>query len=214
REYHRQGLSDMRVARLGRDQRLGVIKAEDPAKATTAIDKAREAGHAESAEYVVFGSFTRFGEGASLDLSVAKVASDATPRQIFAHSDTLGGIIPMLDGVAEKTVVYVVEGAPSGPAVSAGPAGSAPSGGGAGGGGVPGLRRRVEALQHTVFSTHPVPPTHPAPPTDAAPGRALARPGLAEAPLSGRSPVAVASLDCAPQPCRGGVAQSVRAAVS
>jgi len=169
REYLQQGLSDMLVSRLGRDQRLGVIKVEDPAKATTAIDKAREAGHAESAEYVVFGSFTRFGEGASLDLSVAKVASDATPRQIFAHSDTLGGIIPMLDGVAEKTVVYVVEGAPSGPAVSAGPAGSAPSGGVAGDGDVQELRRRIEALEHIVFTTNPVPTTKTAPaenPTD------------------------------------------------
>jgi len=152
REYLQQGLSDMLVSRLGRDQRLGVIKVEDPAKATTAIDKAREAGHAESAEYVVFGSFTRFGEGASLDLSVAKVASDATPRQIFAHSDTLGGIIPMLDGVADKTTVYVLEGAPPGPAVAAGPTGA--SGNAAGDGGdVQELRRRVEALEHIVFSS-------------------------------------------------------------
>ena len=163
REYLQQGLSDMLVSRLGRDQRLGVIKVEDPGKATTAIDKAREAGHAESAEYVIFGSFTRFGEGASLDLSVAKVASDATPRQIFAHSDTLGGIIPMLDGVAEKTVVYVVEGAPSGPAVSAGPAGSTASTGAAPDGDVQELRRRVEALEHIVFTTNPVPTSKTAP---------------------------------------------------
>jgi len=164
REYLQQGLSDMLVSRLGRDQRLGVIKVEDPGKATTAIDKAREAGHAESAEYVIFGSFTRFGEGASLDLSVAKVASDATPRQIFAHSDTLGGIIPMLDGVAEKTVVYVVEGAPSGPAVSAGPAGSAASTSGtASDGDVQELRHRIEALEHIVFTTNPVPQAKTAP---------------------------------------------------
>jgi TolB-like protein len=169
REYLQQGLSDMLVSRLGRDLRLGVIKVEDPAKATTAIDKAREAGRAETAEYVVFGSFTRFGEGASLDLSVAKVASDTSPRQIFAHSDTLGGIIPMLDGVAEKTVVYVIEGAPSGPAVSAGPPGSAASSAAAGDGEVQELRRRVEALEHIVFTTNPVPTTKTAPvenPTD------------------------------------------------
>ena len=163
REYLQQGLSDMLVSRLGRDTRLGVIKVEDPAKATTAGEKAREAGRAENAEFVVFGSFTRFGEGASLDLSVAKVASDAAPRQIFAHSDSLGGIIPMLDGVAEKMVIYVVEGAPSGPAVAAGPTGGAPSGSAPTDSEVQELRRRVEALEHIVFTTNPVPTTKTAP---------------------------------------------------
>jgi TolB-like protein len=168
REYLQQGLSDMLVSRLGRDTRLGVIKVEDPGKATTAIDKAREAGRAESAEFVVFGSFTRFGEGASLDLSVAKVAGDATARQIFAHSDSLGGIIPMLDGVAEKTALYVVEGAPSGPAVAAGPAGAASSSTAGGEGEVQELRRRVEALEHIVFTTNPVPTTK-TPPVESTP---------------------------------------------
>ena len=152
REYLQQGLADMLVSRLGRDPRVGVIKVEEPGKATTEAEPARAAGKAEGADYVVFGSFTRFGEGASLDLSVAKVGSDAAPRQIFAHSDSLGGIIPMLDGVADKTTVYVLEGAPPGPAVAAGPTGA--SGNAAGDGGdVQELRRRVEALEHIVFSS-------------------------------------------------------------
>lgn len=162
REYLQQGLSDMLLSRLGRDTRLAVVRVEDPAKATTEIDKAREVGRAESAEYVIFGSFTRFGEGASLDLSVARVASsDAAPRQIFAHSDTLGGIIPMLDGLSEKTVLYVVEGAPAGPAVAAGPSAAASGSSNASDGEVQELRRRVEALEHIVFATNPVPTTKP-----------------------------------------------------
>jgi len=152
RDYLQQGLADMLVSRLGRNPRVGVLKVEESAKATSEVGPARETGKAEGAEYVVFGSFTRFGEGASLDLSVAKVAGDAAPRQIFAHSDTLGGIIPMLDNVADRTAAYVLEGAPSGPAVAAGPS-SAALGAPGGDSEVQELRRRVEALEHIVFSS-------------------------------------------------------------
>jgi outer membrane protein insertion porin family len=157
REYLQQGLSDMLVSRLGRDTRLGVIKVEDPAKATTEIAPARAAGQAEAADYVIYGSFTRFGEGASLDLACAKVSGEGAPRQIFAHADSLGGIIPMLDGVADKATTYVLEGAPAGPSVAAGPAGAAGADSD-----VQELKRRVEALEHIVFSNTAVPSTKPA----------------------------------------------------
>ena len=160
REYLQQGLADMLVSRLGRDTRLAIIKVEDPAKATTESEPARATGKAEGAEYVIYGSFTRFGEGASLDLACAKVAAEGAPRQIFAHADSLGGIIPMLDGVADKATTYVLEGAPAGPSVAAGPASAA---GGAGGDGdVQELKRRVEALEHIVFSNTTPPATKPA----------------------------------------------------
>jgi len=141
REYLQQGLSDMLVARLGRDARLAVIEVQDAATATTDPSAAREVARREGAAWVVFGSFTRFGEGASLDLQVARAAeSEDDPRQVFTQAATLGALIPMLESVSERITGYVFGGA----AEAGGP------GEGGGSGEVAELRRRVEALERAV----------------------------------------------------------------
>ena len=147
REYLQRGLGDMLVSRLGRETRLAVIPVEDPQSATTDADAARKIGVANGADYVVFGSFTRFGEGASLDLAVASVRdTEREPRKIYVHADTMGALIPLLDGVAERTAVIVLGGAPAGPSVSTGPSRE----GGSGALEVQDLRRRVEALERNA----------------------------------------------------------------
>lgn len=144
REYLQQGLSDMLVARLGRDPRLAVIEIDEAAAATTDAEAARAAARRAGGAWVVFGSFTRFGEGASLDLQLARTEGEGEPQQIFAQAATLGALIPMLDGVSERITARVL-GTDAGEAPAA--AGAAPVGGG---GELAELRRRVEALERAV----------------------------------------------------------------
>jgi outer membrane protein insertion porin family len=145
REYLQSGLADMLVARLGRDPRIAVVKVSDPAAATTDFDAARETARGEDARWVVYGSFTRFGEGASLDLQCARVNETGEPHQVFAQAATLGALIPMLEGVSERITGYVL-----GTAGDAAPVAAAGARGSASGGEVVELRRRVEALERAV----------------------------------------------------------------
>ena len=153
----------MLVARLGRDPRIAVVKVSDPAAATTELDAAREAARAEGASWVVYGSFTRFGEGASLDLQCARLGDkDTEPHQVFAQAATLGALIPMLEGVSERLTSYVLGSSAGAPPVAT--AGAQTSGAGE----VVELRRRVEALERAVdalgASRMPKEPEPPAPP--------------------------------------------------
>jgi len=123
REYLQRGLADMLVTRLGREPRIAVVPVDDPATATTEPEAARKTGAANDAAFVVFGSFTRFGEGASLDLSCASVRDDERePRQVSTHAKSMAELIPLLDGVAERVSYTVLEGAPQDPSVSTPPA--------------------------------------------------------------------------------------------
>ena len=151
REYLQQGMTDMLVSRLGRERRIAVVPVEDAATATTDAAAARKTGEANEAAYVVFGSLTRFGEGASVDLSVASVAdADREPRKIYVHAESMGALIPLLDGASERVAGAVLGGAE---AVAAGPdAASAASISE-----VQELRRRVEVLERAVFDESAAP---------------------------------------------------------
>lgn len=123
RDYLQKGMTDMLVSRLGRDPRLAVVPVQDASAATTDIEAARKAGLANDAEFVVFGSFTRFGEGASLDLSCASVRdAEREPRRIYVHASTMAALIPLLDGVADRTSFAVLGSASPAAGVAAGPA--------------------------------------------------------------------------------------------
>ena len=129
REYLQHGLGDMLVSRLGREPRIAVIPVEDAATATIDPEQARKTAAANDADYVVFGSFTRFGEGPSLDLSCASVHDpERAPRKIYVHADTMAALIPLLDGVAERTAFTVLAGTAAGTSVSTGPRGESKRG--------------------------------------------------------------------------------------
>ena len=128
RDYLQKGMADMLVSRLGRDPRLAVIPVEDAGTATMDAEAARKTGLANNADFVVFGSLTRFGEGASLDLSCASVHdAEREPRKIYVHASTMGALIPLLDGVADRTSFAVLGSASPEAGVAAGPAAAAPA---------------------------------------------------------------------------------------
>ncbi len=104
-EYLRNGLADMLAARLSRIGALEILRPEKPDEGTTDLEEALELGREAGAEYVLYGSFTRFGQGASLDVQCSPTAGDADRkplREIFVHSGSIGEIIPDLDELAGK----------------------------------------------------------------------------------------------------------------
>jgi hypothetical protein len=97
--YLRSGISEM----------LSALRVDDSAAATADLEAARAAGRAAGADWVLFGAFTRFGEGASLDLRCVPVNSDApvSQRSVFVHAGALAELIPRLDSVVERIGTHV-----------------------------------------------------------------------------------------------------------
>lgn len=148
-DYLRAGMADMLASRVGRAQGVAVSRLGDAALATTDAKKAREAGRNAGADYVVYGSFTAFGAGASLDLACTATAAsakeDETPtRAIFVQSGTLGDIIPKLDGVAERVARFATHGEQPAPVVPIAEVAPSPP--------VDALVQRIEALERAVFT--------------------------------------------------------------
>jgi outer membrane protein insertion porin family len=155
-DYLRQGLSDMLTARFTKENLIDVIAVADPGKATIDVDEALETAKDMGAEFVVFGSFTRFGQGASLDVQTAALASGPdgeTLREIFVHSGSIGEVIPDLDDLVGKITRFATggEGLPA----------SAAGGGAAAAPGQPSrsdLLRRIEALEAQMQALQPAGP--------------------------------------------------------
>jgi TolB-like protein len=151
--YLRDGLADMLASRLGQQPGIGVLRVDDAAKATTDADAARATATALGAQWVLFGSFTRFGDGASLDVRCVPVAApgDPGPRSIFVQSGQLAELIPRLDGVAERVAAHVLGREPG----AAAPGASRSE--------LDELRRRIEALERRPATAAPAPAPAPAP---------------------------------------------------
>lgn len=119
--YLREGLGDMLTARLERIGALNLVAPDPNMQGTTQLARARELARRAGADYVLFGSFTRFGQGASLDVQCAPAAAgrgQGPLREIFVHSGSIGDIIPDLDELAGKVSRFA-----HGEAVASSPAG-------------------------------------------------------------------------------------------
>jgi hypothetical protein len=142
------GLADMVSARLEQNGQIMVIRLDAPAASREdAIAAARKAG----AEYVLFGSYTQFGDGASLDLHCAPIVGGeaAAPRRVFIHAGSTGEIIPKLGVLLESVTRYLVgDAASSGP--RAGADAAAPDAPGATS--LADIEQRVEALERVIFA--------------------------------------------------------------
>ncbi|MBW2271500.1 MAG: hypothetical protein JRH16_23370 [Deltaproteobacteria bacterium] len=153
--YLQSGLAAMIAARLDQYEGVSVVRPEIGGAPPASVDAARVAAEAAGAGFVLFGSFTRFGDGASLDLRCARVAApgegeDAAARRLFIQSGKLAEIIPQLDTLAQKVARYAlrsgaprVAGAEDGkqPAPSNGPTASE----------YEALVQRVEELERTLI---------------------------------------------------------------
>ncbi len=145
--YLREGLADMLAARLEQVDDLEVVRIEAVESATSRLERAIETGRAADADFVLFGSFTRFGQGASLDVQCAATNSqDEKPplREIFVHSGNIGDVIPDLDDLAGKVARFMIQD------YEARVAASSRENGAAAAGPIDALRRRVEALEEAL----------------------------------------------------------------
>lgn len=122
--YLRNGLADMLASRVEQSGRFEVIRVVDLESATTLLSKAIEAGRAVGADFVLFGSFTRFGTGASLDMQCVSTRDDyagESLREIFVHTGSIGEVIPDLDELVGKVGRFAIDGFGSGVDVASGP---------------------------------------------------------------------------------------------
>jgi TolB-like protein len=148
-EYLRRGLSDMMSSRLERIPDFDVIRIDDPKASTVNLEKALDQARKADAEFVLFGSFTRFGTGASLDVQCAGVsgaAGEEPLREIFVHSGSIGDVIPDLDDLVGKVARFVIHDYTERIAVDVTP-GELPSGRA-----IASLERRIEALEQAMRS--------------------------------------------------------------
>lgn len=163
-DYLSAGLAEMISARLEQSGGVQVTLVTGSPIPTSELEKAVEAGRNAGADFVVFGAFTQFGAGASLDVQCAavKADADARPRRIFVQSGTLGEIIPKLDDLAAKIARFMKGGSQALP-MAASDASELDE-----------IRRRLDALERAVRSETAKPaeaakPVAPAPSAVSAP---------------------------------------------
>ncbi|MFT5441275.1 MAG: TolB-like protein [Myxococcota bacterium] len=152
--YLRAGLADMITSRIDQAGGFEVVRIDDVEFATTRIGTAIAHGAKAGADYVLFGSFTRFGTGASLDMQCvstdANFEGDAL-REIFVHTGSVGEVIPDLDDLVGKVGRFAIEGFGSVPDVAAAPPVSE------GGTAKATLEARIEALEKALAAITPNP---------------------------------------------------------
>ena len=151
--YLSNGLAEMLSARLEKSGEITVIRVESESGPTTRLGSVLELGRSVGADFVIYGSFTQFGQGASLDVRCAPLnGSGPDPeRRIFIQSGTVAEIIPQLDELAQKVARYVTKGALP-PPPDAEPAAEAPAPGAVSAESYESLLRRVDALEREVYS--------------------------------------------------------------
>jgi hypothetical protein len=154
------GIADMLSARLEQIGDIEVVRIERLDAATTELENAREVARSVGGDYVLYGAFTQFGEGASLDVKCAALDPNNPhgngARRVFIQSGEIGEIIPQLDVLVGKLVGYLREGGEiseaSALAAVASPVGETPDGAGAASSDdIQELRERIEALEQAVY---------------------------------------------------------------
>ena len=147
-DYLITGLADMLAARLEQSGQIAIVRLSESARDRAAAIKA---GEKAGVDFVLFGSYTQFGDGASLDLRCVEVAGDDSdkPRRVFIQAGSPGEIIPKLGDLSERFTRYLV-----GAEVSTGPqpAVNAAAPAAAAASGLSDLQQRIEALERVVFS--------------------------------------------------------------
>ena len=145
------GLGDMIAARLEQSGQIVITRLD----ATVASrEEAIAAGKKAGADYVLFGSYTQFGDGASLDLRCAPVVGGEAdePRRVFVQAGSASEIIPKLGVLSQNVSRYLAEAAtPAAPRATAdSTTPSAPETAS-----MVDLELRIEALERVIFAPPP-----------------------------------------------------------
>jgi TolB-like protein len=161
--YLSSGLIEMLSSRLERSGEIRVIRIETQ-HAITLAEPALKAAADSGAQYVLFGSFTQFGSGASLDVQCVPLpgngSEEGKSRRVFIQSGSVAEIIPQLNELAEKLRRYVLDGTlDDGSPLQVAHDGSSPVTAEA----YEDLLYRVDALEQTVYNAESVSEPEPVP---------------------------------------------------
>ncbi len=106
--YIQEGLIDMLTSRVELQGRVAVLEksavkkvlAENPGEIDT--EQARKIGQQLEADFVVYGSLTKLGDSASLDLKLVEVKEEKPGSSVFVQSRKMEEIISRVDDLARK----------------------------------------------------------------------------------------------------------------
>jgi TolB-like protein len=108
--YLRDGIFDMlttRLARAGQVEVLGRQKVEEAMETVAGAeglteDAARKIGASLSADFVLYGSLTVFGDSASLDTKMIDLSGQKPTLTFFDQSQAMGEVIPRINAIAAE----------------------------------------------------------------------------------------------------------------
>ncbi|KPK93953.1 MAG: hypothetical protein AMJ94_02320 [Deltaproteobacteria bacterium SM23_61] len=107
-DYMRAGLMDMLTSRIELEGRISVLekgavkKAIPPDVGEIDSERARKLGETLGADYVVYGSLTKLGDSASLDLKVVKVKGEKPGSSVYIQARKMEEVIVQVDVLARK----------------------------------------------------------------------------------------------------------------
>jgi len=126
-DYLRNGLQDIMASRISWEGKVLVLDKElvqkALAKVSGPIDETRalEIGKNLGADYVIFGSLTLAGAGASIDLQVADLGKKQAAEKFFTQTKGMDEVIPRMNGLIEDLNEKVFDRPRSQPADVKGP---------------------------------------------------------------------------------------------
>jgi len=106
--FMKEGLLDMLASRMHLEGRVSVMEKGRVKKALAEVEgeldvqKAQEVGARLGADYVVFGSLTKLGDSASLDLKVVSVRGEKPPASVYVQAKRIEEVINGVDEVARQ----------------------------------------------------------------------------------------------------------------
>lgn len=102
--YLKQGIPDMLASRLTWEDKVAVLRVQDPKideKTGPVTEKtAREIGASLQADRVLFGSLTALGKSISIDIKLIDLSGEKPVRTFFTQSPSLDEVIPRIDLLA------------------------------------------------------------------------------------------------------------------
>jgi TolB-like protein len=107
-EFMREGLLDMLSSRIFLEGRVEVLEKRIVKKAISGLsgeidaEAARKLGAQLEVDYVVFGSLTKLGDSASLDLKVVDIKGEKAPSAVFVQAKKMEEVINGADEIARK----------------------------------------------------------------------------------------------------------------
>ncbi|MDY6904472.1 MAG: VCBS repeat-containing protein [Thermodesulfobacteriota bacterium] len=116
--YLSQGIADMMGSRITAatdvvtidmaSVRAGAKNLVQPLSRTAASDFGKTLG----ADYVIYGSITMLGGHVSIDANVIDVAKNAPPAAFYRQADSMAGVIPAVNNIAEEIGTTVFAASP------------------------------------------------------------------------------------------------------